>query len=98
MATQATQRAVIFGATAAEYRIISQIAKRAYEISNGALAVMDTAMDLDACHSNGCPLHLADLLAADDFNFAHDVFGIRRHLDRRTGKLGDCFVPRFACA
>ena len=36
------------------------------------------------------------LLAADDANFAHDVFGIIRHMNRDTGKLGDFFVPRFA--
>ena len=53
-------------------------------------------MDLSACHANGCPLRLNDLLAADDFNFSHDVFGINRHIDRKTGKLNDCFLPRFA--
>jgi hypothetical protein len=53
-------------------------------------------MDLTACHANGCPLDLAGLLAADDSNFIHDVCGINAHLDRRTGKLCDCFLPRFA--
>lgn len=53
-------------------------------------------MDIVAAHANGCPLRLSDLLAADDFNFAHDVFGISQHLNRETGKLGDFFRPRFA--
>lgn len=53
-------------------------------------------MDITATHANGCPLKLAELLAADDFNFSHDVAGIYRHLDRTTGKLLDCFLPRFA--
>jgi hypothetical protein len=53
-------------------------------------------MDVTAAHVNGCPLRLAELLAAEDLDFAHDVFGIRRHIDRKTGKLGDGFVPRFA--
>ena len=53
-------------------------------------------MDLNACHSNGMPLQLAELLAADRFEFAHDILGIRRHIDRSTGKLQDCFVPRYA--
>jgi len=57
---------------------------------------MTAVMDIDACHSNGCPLRLKELLEADDFNFAHDVFGIRRHIDRRTGKLTQCFLPRYA--
>ena len=56
----------------------------------------DIAMDLTACHANGCKLKLEELLSADEFNFAHDVFGIRRHLDRDTGELKDCFLPRFA--
>ena len=42
------------------------------------------------------PLDLERMLNADDINFAHDFFGIRKHMDRKTGKLGDCFVPRFA--
>jgi hypothetical protein len=54
------------------------------------------SMDITACHCNGCPLRLADLLQADDFNFAHDVFGISRHINRKAGSLGDCFSPRFA--
>jgi hypothetical protein len=53
-------------------------------------------MDITACHLNGCPLRLGELLGADDANFAHDVFGIRRHLNRETGKLEDCFCPRYA--
>lgn len=57
--------------------------------------MMDASMDIEAAHCNGNPLRLADLLEADDFNFAHDVFGIRRHIDRETGKLGDCFSPRY---
>ena len=60
------------------------------------LRLQDWMMDITAAHANGCPLRLSDLLVADDFNFAHDVFGIRRHLDRNTGTLGGHFVPRFA--
>lgn len=53
-------------------------------------------MDLTAVHANGCPLRLQELLDADNFNFGHDVFGIARHIDRRTGKLRNHFRPRFA--
>ena len=53
-------------------------------------------MDVLACHANGCPLDFERLLAADDFNFGHDLFGIWRHMDRTTGNLTNCFVPRFA--
>jgi len=57
---------------------------------------MDADMDVTACHANGNKLDLAGLLAADDFNFSHDVFGIYRHIDRDTGKLGNCFRPRYS--
>lgn len=52
-------------------------------------------MDVTATHANGCPLKLAELADADDFNFAHHIGGIFRHLDRETGHLGGCFLPRF---
>ena len=53
-------------------------------------------MDLTATHANGCRLRLKDLLNAPDFDFSHDVFGIARHLDRETGTLKECFLPRYA--
>jgi hypothetical protein len=56
----------------------------------------DWTMDIIACHANAFPLDLDRMLAADDCNFGHDVFGIPCHLDRTTGLLMNCFVPRFA--
>lgn len=53
------------------------------------------SMDLTACHATGCLLDLPRLLAADGSTFARDVFGIAHHMDRETGKLLHCFVPRF---
>lgn len=44
-------------------------------------------MDLTACHLNGTPLRLQDLLDASDFALAHDVQGIQRFMDRTTGQL-----------
>lgn len=58
---------------------------------------LNAIMDLTALQANGTPLQLADMLeAADSLDFAHDLCGIRVHLDRDSGKLKDCFVPRFA--
>jgi hypothetical protein len=57
---------------------------------------MKLCMDIDATHCNGTPLKLEELLKADDANFAHDVFGIIRHIDRTTGKLTMCFLPRYS--
>lgn len=53
-------------------------------------------MDVSACHVNGNPIDLAALRDAQDTDFAHDVFGIERHIDRATGRLTDGFSPRFS--
>jgi len=81
-----------------EFDKIKKIAMRAIALAEShgiAYDYGDAFMDIEACHA-GCPLKLDALLAADDFNFSHDVMGIRRHLDRETGKLEDHFLPRFA--
>lgn len=41
-------------------------------------------------------LRLADWLAADDTNFAHDFAGIQANMNRTTCKVENFFVPRFA--
>jgi hypothetical protein len=53
-------------------------------------------MDLEACHCNGCPLDLRGLLESHNEDLMHDVFGIRRHINRETGQLNDCFLPRYS--
>ena len=90
-----------FDASKEDFAVIERIAARAVKMANGGgwhYPERDAQMDLTACHRNGTPLLLTDLLASDDFNFGHDVFGIRRHLDRTTGKLLSHFQPRFAKA
>jgi hypothetical protein len=85
-----------------ESYLINQIIKRVridadaglYE--NEKFDWLSLTMDITACHANGCNLKLAELLTADDFDFVHDVFGIRRHINRMTGQLEDCFLPRYA--
>jgi hypothetical protein len=57
---------------------------------------LNSEMDITACHQNGTPLRLAEWLHADDFNFLHDLHGIDSHMNRSTGRLVGCFVPRFA--
>lgn len=77
----------------------AQIARRAVKMAREFSIEYDqmtAVMDLDACHSNGCPLKLQELLGADNFNFAHDVFGIRTHINRTSGQLENCFLPRYA--
>lgn len=89
-----------FDATQEDAALIEQIVdrhealfKRLYPAEN--FDRLSASMDLTATHLNGCPLRLRDLLEADDFNFAHDVGGIAGHIDRSTGKLTRCFLPRF---
>jgi hypothetical protein len=89
-----------FTASRYESEIINQIANRAVAvaISHGVKGhdKQSAYMDIEACHCNGMPLDLGKLLAADEFNFAHDIFGIRRHINRKTGEIEGCFVPRCA--
>lgn len=92
---------ISFNANSFEHEISLSIAQRASALSIQAGKRIDPTvfqMDVLATHLNGCPLDLERLSAADDFNFAHDVFGIYRHLNRETGQLEDCFLPRFAAS
>jgi hypothetical protein len=83
--------------TREERKTVNQIAARAVALFRKGgvrLRKADVVMDLTAVHAK-MPLRLADMLAADDFNLGHDVAGIWKHLNRRTGELEDFFVPRF---
>ncbi|WP_293000010.1 hypothetical protein [Nevskia sp.] len=88
-----------FACTKDESALIAKAVDRAMKLADEMgldYPRMDCHMDLTACHANGNPLDFARLVDADDFNFSHDVLGIRRHIDRNTGKLLDCFSPRFS--
>lgn len=75
---------------------ISKIADRILADLSTPDDKMTIVMDLTACHANGVELRLAELLAADKFDLSHDYYGIRRHLNRTTGILEGCFLPRYA--
>lgn len=88
-----------FNCTKSDIENISRILDRVDAITKkfgGKFDRLSAFMDLDATHSNGCPMDFASLAGTDDFNLMHDVNGIARHIDRQTGKLGDLFHPRFA--
>lgn len=87
--------------SAEDAALITAIVHRALSIPGFGLGLAQRSacslhMDLTAVHRNIAPLRLQELLDTDAFNFTHDIGGIRRHLDRETGELGGCFVPRFA--
>lgn len=73
--------------------IIHQIAKRASAVGGD---LTDVTMDVTATHNNGNPLKLQELLDADNLDFNHDIIGINKNIDRDTGKLQNCFLPRFS--
>lgn len=83
----------------ADMAIISKIADRAvavYAKHDVRIDRTDILLDITCCHFNAQPLRLDDLLAADEFDFAHDISKINRHLDRGTCTLTDGFSPRFS--
>ncbi len=80
--------------TPAERKIVEAITKRAVKAGIYSKRI-DADMDISAVRAQ-IPLRLEDLLGADNFNFSHDMAGIRRHLDRSTGELTGFFLPRFA--
>lgn len=94
-------QALKFTRDKAALALIEECARRAAAMdleANGPAnsgGVLHHTMNLSACHASGNPLRLSDLLQADDFNFAHDIFGIDRHINRATGKLENFFSPRF---
>lgn len=83
---------VSFDVSEEDAMVIHEIAERAAQEFNFDL--MDIEMDITACHANGNPLNLQKLKGADGFNFGHDIMGIRRHINRDTGKLMNLFSPR----
>jgi hypothetical protein len=54
-----------------------------------------TILDLFFANEN-VPMDFERLLNFPLADFAHDIFGIQRHMNRQTTKLEDCFVPRCA--
>lgn len=84
-----------WNATTEDMDLIQKIAKRGFcrQLYADVLAL---SMDIAAIHLNGCPLKLGAWLAADDFNFFHDIYGIYNNIDRKIGKLKNGFLPRYA--
>ena len=99
MSTPTPYQPVNWAVSREDSALLVQIATRALHLYHGKgtrKPLRPLLMDLTACHANGTPLDLAAMLAAPDADFGHDVGGISRYIDRTTGKLTDCFVPRYA--
>ncbi len=90
-------RTVSFDATPDERQLVRRIIERAeQEELFGGYDRECLEMDLIATHANGCPIDFNKLLDAGRFDFTHDIAGIVRHLDRRSGELTRFFRPRCA--
>jgi len=91
-------RIISFSVTDKDRDLIRRIVSRVECLTgmNNPEELLSLSMDLAATHKNGCPLDLERLAGFDDFNLLHDIFGIRTHLDRTTGRLTHCFFPRCA--
>ena len=83
-----------FSITKEETEQINAICNRALKMFPNLSDKMSLTMDITATHKNGTPLDLPKLMSFDGGNFAHDIFGIMKHINRRTGELEDCFLPR----
>ena len=77
-----------------ESNLIAKIADRAKK-TRSDIDVMSLEMDLTATHKYICQMRLDDLFHSDDFNFAHDIYGIMGHIDREHIVLRDSFLPRY---
>lgn len=81
--------------TKEESDLILKIAERANKLYPETSLVF-WGMDITATHCNGRRLKLENLLNSDDFNFVHDILGIRGNINRITGKIDNNFLPRYA--
>ena len=80
---------------------IDQVVERATTVfaeSDPPLDRLCLTMDLMVVHAVISPLDLEGMVTGDETNFAHDIGGISRHLDRTNGQFMDCFAPRFSRA
>lgn len=75
--------------TKADRVIMALIVDRAMKLEN--YDRMTCMMDLSACHCNGCELDFKRLFEFPVFDFAHDICGIARHINRETGILRTAF-------
>lgn len=81
--------------TKEEIELVVEIAKRAENMGIVAFNRETLMKDLESA-SQEFDLRLTQLLMADDFNFIHDIAGIQQNINRKTKKMENLFVPRYA--
>lgn len=77
---------------------IVQVVEKYIECSDQGWSMDDRLnmiMSLTACHANGTKLDLEGLLKASPIDLSHDVQGVCQNINTNTGKLDNCFLPRY---
>lgn len=77
-----------------EFKLFMKMVDRAEALNLLMFDRLSLMMDLEEAHKQ-FNLRLEDMFNADDYNFAHDIVGIQKHLNRETRDF-NFFVPRFA--
>jgi hypothetical protein len=82
-----------------DYQLLLAIVRRLKSTKNFKLEDFwgdetDFKMDLTVTHNHAVKLDFGKLLDAPDSVFFHDIMGIRRGLNRETGKLDNLFLPK----
>lgn len=88
-------KTINFNATKQDKQSIIAISKKAAK-NLKIEDILSMQMDITACHLNGTPLDFEKLLAFDEANFGHDIYGIMRHINRQDGTIMNGFLPRCA--
>ncbi len=81
--------------TEEDVRLVGEIVDRANKLLGIRGGLLELTMDIEAAHL-ARPLRLKDLLEANRVDFAHDIRGIRKNIDRHTGEMKGGFLPRFS--
>lgn len=96
-------RTAYFGVSKEDGALIARITDRAIDLMFDSLRNPYASWyyierDLITCCASGCPLYLAELLAADDTEFINCIVGIGNGINKETGEIGDfdCYRPAFA--
>lgn len=77
-----------------DFVLVMKVAKRAADALGSLPPLQDIELALTACHLNDVPLDFERMLTADMDDVSHDIYGILKHIDPKTGQLGSGFLPR----
>ncbi len=81
--------------TRADFDAMRKVADRTERMDFGfGRDRMTLVMDLEFAHIDCGGMDWDRLLAFDDGDFGHDMAGIAANINRETGKLDNCFLPR----